>query len=205
MNVYKTQLENGLLQLHLSLSETQQIKLLDYLTLLQKWNRAYNLTAITALDKMISYHLLDSLSIAPYLTGDYLVDVGSGAGLPGIPLAVFYPEKSFTLIDSVGKKTRFMQHAVRALDLANVTVVQSRAESYQPEKPFDTMVRGGVGPVALLVDIATHLLHANGKLLLMRADASEESLAASHEVFTLSVPGIEGKRSLMVVSVIGNR
>lgn len=204
MNAYKKQLHNGLSQLQLSLSETQQVKLLDYLTLLQKWNRAYNLTAITALDKMISYHLLDSLSIAPYLTGDHIVDVGSGAGLPGIPLAVFYPDKSFTLIDSVGKKTRFMQHAVRTLDLNNVTVVQSRAETYQPLIPFDTMVTRAVGPVALLVDIATHLLHANGKLLLMRADASEETKLPC-EVFNLDVPGIEGKRFLLVISVIGNR
>src|SRR3990167_3568140 len=117
-------LQNGLEKLQLPLPLHAQAILLEYLHLLQKWNKTYNLTAITDFDQMIAYHLLDSLSIAPYITGDRIVDVGSGAGLPGIPLAVYFPKKQFTLIDSVGKKTRFMAQAARDLGLKNVQVVQ---------------------------------------------------------------------------------
>ena len=121
-------LQSGLLEMKLTLSVEKQSQLLTYLHLLQKWNKAYNLTAITEFDKMISYHLLDSLSISPYLTGKNIVDVGSGAGLPGIPLAIYFPDKKFTLIDSVGKKTRFISCVMRELALQNVEVVNGRAE-----------------------------------------------------------------------------
>lgn len=189
-------LQSGLSKMNLPLSAESQAILIHYLHLLQKWNKAYNLTAITELDKMISYHVLDSLSIAPYITGSNIVDVGSGAGLPGIPLAVFFPEKQFTLIDSVGKKTRFMTQAVRELGLKNVQVVQVRAEEYQTPHCFDTMIARAVGSIDALIAISKHLLIENGKLLMMKSD---EKAVDIHSVITLSVPGIDAKRSLIVV------
>lgn len=186
-------------QIHLSLSETAVIQLISFLEILQKWNRAYNLTAIADFQKMISYHLMDSLSIAPYIKGDHIVDIGSGAGLPGIPLAIFFPKKQFVLIDSVGKKTRFMGHVVRTLQLNNIEIVQSRAEEYSTETRFDTMVARAVGSLDDLITISRHLLHAQGRLLAMKSTVAAETLPNHARVITLTVPGITSPRSLVIV------
>lgn len=186
-------------QIHLSLSETTAIQLISFLEILQKWNRAYNLTAITDFQKMISYHVIDSLSIVPYVKGDRIVDVGSGAGLPGIPLAIFFPKKEFVLIDSVGKKTRFMNHVVRTLQLKNIEVTQSRAEEYSTEMRFDTMVARAVGSLDDLITISRHLLHAQGRLLAMKSTVAAETLPSHARVITLMVPGITSPRSLIIV------
>ena len=157
-------LQSGLSQLQLTVSTEKQTQLLVYLQLLQKWNKTYNLTAITDFEKMISYHLLDSLSVVPYLTGKNIVDVGSGAGLPGIPLAIYFPDKKFTLIDSIGKKTRFMTQAVRELGLANVQIFNGRAEEYQTPHCFDTMIARAVASVDVLIAISKRLLGKKDKL-----------------------------------------
>lgn len=192
-------LQNGLQQLQLNLSESAQDRLIHYLHLLQKWNKAYNLTAITDFDKMITYHLLDSLSIVPYIFGDNIVDVGSGAGLPGIPLAIYFPNKQFTLIDSVGKKTRFMTHAVRELQLANVEVVNMRAEQYL-KTDFDTMIARAVASVEELIHISKHLLKPSGQLLMMKSElSSKEALPENATVVTLQVPGINTPRTLVIM------
>lgn len=195
-----TQLQSGLDKLNLSLSEEAQQKLLDYLHLLIKWNKTYNLTAITDFDQMIAYHLLDSLSIAPYLTGEQIVDVGSGAGLPGIPLAILYPEKTFMLIDSVGKKTRFINQATRQLDLPNVKAVHIRAETYSSSNTFDTMTARAVGSMDYLFPIAQHLLKPNGQLLVMKTQLTDDEraqLPENAQVIALSVPGVSSERSLV--------
>jgi 16S rRNA (guanine527-N7)-methyltransferase len=192
-------LQAGLSQLHLAVSEEKQAKLIQYLHLLKKWNKAYNLTAITDFDKMISYHLLDSLSVAPHVTGNNIVDVGSGAGLPGIPLAIFYPDKKFTLIDSIGKKTRFISQVVRELKLMNVEVANCRAEEYPSKHSFDTMIARAVGSVEMLVDIATVLLEPGGNILLMKSNASEEQINRQHQIISLQVPGVDSARSLIVM------
>ena len=192
-------LHAGLLKMQLQLSPDDEARLIDYLHLLQKWNKAYNLTAITDFDKMISYHLLDSLSIAPYIMGEKIVDVGSGAGLPGIPLAVYFPQKQFTLIDSIGKKTRFMTQAVRELGLSNVEVVQTRAEEYQTPHCFDTMIARAVASVDELIRISKHLLAENGKLLMMKSDAFSSEISSVHQIVALSVPGVDSPRFLIVV------
>lgn len=192
-------LQSGLSQLNLTISAEKQAQLLAYLHLLQKWNKAYNLTAITHFEKMISYHLLDSLSVASYLTGNNIVDVGSGAGLPGIPLAIYFPEKQFTLIDSVGKKTRFITQAVRELGIQNVQVVNGRAEEYQTQHCFDTMIARAVASVETLVSISKHLLTVNGQLLLMKSDASQEKISLPHQVITIKVPGVDASRSLIII------
>ncbi len=192
-------LQSGLSQINLTVSAEKQSQLIAYLHLLQKWNKAYNLTAITDFDKMISYHLLDSLSVAPHLVGNHIVDVGSGAGLPGIPLAIFYPEKQFTLIDSIGKKTRFITQAVRELQLRNVQVVNCRAEEYPSKHSFDTMIARAVASVDDLVQISTELLRVDGTLMMMKSDASQEKITLPHRIIELTVPGIDAHRSLIII------
>lgn len=193
-------LQAGLFQMQLLLSSAQQSQLIAYLTLLQKWNKTYNLTAITDFEKMIAYHALDSLSVAPYLTGNNIVDVGSGAGLPGIPLAIYFPEKQFTLIDSVGKKTRFISQAVRELKLQNVQVIHGRAEACATKQGFDTMIARAVASIETLVSISKVLLKSNGHLLMMKSDVLEvESLSDAYQVIPLAVPGIDAKRSLIIL------
>ena len=148
---------------------------------------------------MISYHLLDSLSVAPYLSGNNIVDVGSGAGLPGIPLAIFYPEKQFTLIDSIGKKTRFMTQAVRELQLLNVQVVNCRAEEYPTKHSFDTMIARAVASVDDLVQISKELLRVDGTLMMMKSDVSQEKMTLPHRIIELTVPGVDAHRSLIII------
>ena len=193
-------LSSGLSQLQLTVSTEAQDKLIAYLHLLQKWNHTYNLTAITDFDKMITYHLLDSLSIAPFVTGNNIVDVGSGAGLPGIPLAIYFPDKQFTLMDSIGKKTRFIAQVARELQLKNVQVVQTRAEEYQSKNAFDTMTARAVASIDDLVTISRELLQENGKLLMMKSDVSTEELEKYHLTCEkLSVPGVDGERCLIIL------
>lgn len=195
-----TILSSGLSQLQLTVSNEAQDKLLAYLHLLQKWNHAYNLTAITDFDKMITYHLLDSLSIAPFVTGNTIVDVGSGAGLPGIPLAIYFPEKQFTLMDSIGKKTRFIAQVARELQLKNVEVVQTRAEEYPIKNAFDTMTARAVASIDDLVKISRELLQEGGKLLMMKSDVSSDELEKySLTREKLTVPGIDGERCLIIM------
>lgn len=202
MNLSHNQkLQSGLSQLNLMISAEKQSQLIAYLHLLQKWNKTYNLTAITDFEKMISYHLLDSLSVSPYVTGDNIVDVGSGAGLPGIPLAIYFPEKKFTLIDSVGKKTRFITHTLRELGLTNVQVIHGRAEEYQTKHCFDTMIARAVTSVDELIKIARHLLNKNGILLMMKSDELlEEKYQARIE--QLMVPGVDTKRMLIIMEMM---
>ena len=192
-------LQSGLTQLNLTISAEKQAQLLSFLHLLQKWNKAYNLTAITDFEKMIAYHLLDSLSVTSFLTGDTIVDVGSGAGLPGIPLAIYFPEKQFMLTDSVGKKTRFITQAVRELGLKNVQVFNGRAEEYQTPHCFDTMIARAVASVEALVTISKHLLKPNGQLMLMKSDASQEQIVLPHQIIELKVPGVDANRSLIII------
>lgn len=192
-------LSSGLTKLDLTVSEERQSQLLQYLHLLKKWNKAYNLTAITDFDKMIAYHLLDSLSVAPYLQGNNIVDVGSGAGLPGIPLAIYYPEKQFTLVDSIGKKTRFISQVVRELQLSNVQVENCRAEEYPRKRSFDTMIARAVSSVENLAQIAKVLLASDGALMMMKSDSSQEAVHLPHRVIELIVPGVDAPRSLIII------
>ena len=138
-----------------------------YLLCLSRWNRTFNLTAIHDLEKMVSHHLMDSLSIAPMIDGDAVIDVASGAGLPGIPLAVHFPEKRFTLLDSNGKKTRFMTQACIELALENVTVVQSRVEDYK-DCQFEQAVCRAFAPLKDIADSCAHIIQQDGNILAMK-------------------------------------
>jgi len=152
------------------LTEPNAARLQQLLDELERWNRTYNLTAITKREDMVTHHLLDSLAVSPELQGTTIADVGTGAGFPGLPLAVLNPERRFTLIDSAGKKIRFVSHVAHALGLTNVEALHVRVESLRPEKPFDTVVTRAFAPlpemlekVAPLCGPATHVLAMKGK------------------------------------------
>ena len=192
-------------ELGVELDDAQLRSLIAHLDLLDEWNSRMNLTAIRDRPSQLTKHVLDSLSVRPFLRGARIADVGSGAGFPGIPLAVIEPARRFTLIESTGKKCRFLEHVRDALALANVEVVQSRAESYRPDLRFDTVIARAVGPIADLVRHAGPLLGAGGRLLAMKGRYPEDELAARLNgwkvaaVHRLVVPGLEEQRHLVEI------
>lgn len=200
------QLSDGLAAMNLSLSESQQQQLLAFLALLNKWNKAYNLTAVRDERVMVSRQLLDSLSILPWITTDHLLDVGAGGGLPGIPLAIVFPEKRFTLLDSNGKKTRFLNQCVLELGLGNVEVIHGRAEDCQPDQPFTQISSRAFTALENLVAWCGQLLASEGEFLAMKGQYPDDEVAAlpagwqvesSH---SLKVPGADGERHLLIVT-----
>lgn len=200
------QLREGLADMQLSLSECQQQQLLAFLALLNKWNRAYNLTAVRDEGEMVSRQLLDSLSILPWVTTEHLLDVGAGGGLPGIPLAIVLPERRFTLLDSNGKKTRFLHQCVLELGLKNVGVIHGRAEDCKPEQPFSQISSRAFSSLDTMVSWCDTLLANKGSFLAMKGQYPDDEVAAlpagwqvssSH---SLNVPGAGGERHLLVVA-----
>ncbi len=190
-----------------SLTEYAQTQLCNYLLLLDKWNRAYNLTSVRNISDMITLHILDSLSILPYLQGRRIIDVGTGAGLPGIPLAIAQPECEFVLLDSNGKKTRFLLHVLQELHLTNVEIVQARVENYQPEKCFDTIISRAFSSLAVFAQTTKHLCGPGGQLLAMKGQYPLEELAALSAVFSvlatheLLVPELNAQRHLVCLKI----
>lgn len=173
-----------------------------YLFLLQKWNAAYNLTAIRDIEGMIEKHLLDSLAVLPWLRGNTVLDVGSGAGLPGIPLAIANPKRDFVLLDSNGKKTRFLQEVKRQLQLKNVEIVQFRAENYHPARAFDTVVSRAFSSIEQMIYWTQHLISNHGLWLAMKGRFPEEELHElqyPYQVVDYKVPGIEGERCCVLI------
>jgi 16S rRNA (guanine527-N7)-methyltransferase len=198
-------LSQGALALGLALSEAQRDRLLGFLDLLQRWNRVYNLTAVRDPAAMVSHHLLDSLSLAPYLRGDSILDLGTGAGLPGLPLAIVDPRRRFWLLDSNGKKVRFVRQVVLELGLGNVEPVHSRIESYRPARKFSTIVTRAVASVAQIHAQALPLLERPGLLLIMKgrypADELADPALAGLDLATrpLRVPTLDGERHLIEI------
>lgn len=203
---WQGQLRDGLADMKLSLDESQQQQLLAFLALLNKWNKAYNLTAVRDEQVMVSRQLLDSLSLLPWITTDHLLDVGAGGGLPGIPLAIVFPDKHFTLLDSNGKKTRFLNQCVLELGLKNVDVIHGRAEDCQPDQPFTQVSSRAFTALDNLVSWCGQLLADEGEFLAMKGQYPDDEVAAlpagwqvssSH---SLKVPGAGGERHLLVVT-----
>ena len=196
-------LSRGLQGLGVSCSPAQQDLLLDYVQLLNKWNKVYNLTAVREPQEMITRHILDSLSLLPFVSGRRVLDVGSGAGLPGIPLAIVCPERAFVLLDSNSKKTRFMQQAVWELGLGNVQVVHARVEDFAPEVLFDVVVSRAFAAIADMLGNSGRLCAHDGVLLAMKgADPVEElhQLPAGYRVVAvhpLRVPGLHEARHVV--------
>jgi len=202
MSIEKTLME-GCERLDLRLPEGAYIRLAAYLVLLERWNRAYNLTAVREPEAMVIRHLLDSLSILPWLTGPRVLDVGSGAGLPGIPLAIAQPEYEFCLLDSNGKRTRFLIQATAELHLSNVSVVRSRAEDYRPATLFNSVVSRAFATLAELAVDAGRLCAPTGRLLAMKGVFPDDELArlpSAYQVvgvYPLRVPHLDAERHLV--------
>jgi 16S rRNA (guanine527-N7)-methyltransferase len=204
-NVRRAELESGLAVLGLNLSVLQVDALIEFVELLARWNQSYKLTAVTDRVAMVSRHLLDSLSVMPGLAGRRIADVGSGAGLPGIPLAIARPDLEFVLLDSVGKKTRFMTHAVGRLGLDNVRVARTRVEDYADEVGFDTVVSRAFASLADFVRLAGGLCAPAGRLVAMKGRLKQDELAGLVpgwrivETQQLAVPGTQGARHLVIM------
>jgi 16S rRNA (guanine527-N7)-methyltransferase len=201
----REQLIAGARALGLTLDEGQLDRLQRLMDELARWNRTYNLTAITDRGRMVTHHLLDSLAAHPYLHGATVVDVGTGAGFPGLPLAVAAPARAFTLVDSGGKKTRFVAHAVHALGLGNVKVVHARAESLHPERPFDTVIARAFAPLPVMLDRVAGLCGPDTRVLALKGAPLEQELAAVGPAWRvtdsrkLEVPGVVESRHLVVL------
>lgn len=196
----------GASRLGVSLNTAAASCLLQLLDELERWSRSFNLTAITRRSEMLTHHLLDSLSIAPLLHGQRIIDIGTGAGFPGLPLAIVQPERQFTLLDSNGKKVRFVAHAARTLGLTNVEAVHARAEQWQDARgAFDTVVTRAFAPLPELVAMvrglcgpATHVLAMKGRRLEQERAGLPADWLIEKDV-DLVIPGLDEERHALVL------
>lgn len=199
------QLQQGLIALGLALARDTQQRLLNYIALIEKWNRTYNLTAIREPAKMVSHHLLDSLAVAPHLHAQRLLDVGSGAGLPGIPLALSNPGMQVTLLDSNHKKVAFLNQAIIELDMKNAEISGERVESWQTQNRFDVIISRAFSDMGEFVRTTRRLLAPGGMFAAMKGLHPYEEIEKLppdfivRQVLPLAVPGLEGARHLVLI------
>lgn len=205
---YTSILTRGLLELGISIADHQLAALLEYHQRFIKWNQAYNLSAIRDPEEMLYKHLLDSLSVVPHVNKSqalHFVDVGTGGGLPGIPLAICFPERRFTLLDSAGKKTRFLQQTKFDMKLANVEVINRRVEDFLPATPFDVVISRAFATLYDMVSWCQHLIDDKGEFWAMKGVFPQDELSVLQKNYkvgscsTLSVPGHIGERCLVVI------
>lgn len=203
-------LVQGANKMSVTLAEPQISNLLSYIREFDKWNKAYNLSAIRDIRQMVARHLLDSLSVVPYFfaskySTDNVIDVGTGGGLPGIPLAIMFPEKKFTLLDSAGKKTRFLFHVKTLLKLENVSVENRRVEEFQPAKKFNAVISRAFASLQDMTEGCTHLLENDGVFLAMKGIYPQDELVPIAdkiellESIKLNVAETDGERHLLVL------
>lgn len=204
------QLQQGAAAMAVNLTATQNEKLLAYIREFDKWNKAYNLSAVRDIHQMVARHLLDSLSVVPFIqnTGyntERIIDVGTGGGLPGIPLAIMFPEKQFTLLDSNGKKTRFLFHVKTLLQLTNVTVENRRVEQFQPEQKFNAVISRAFASLQDMTEGCAHLLQQQGIYLAMKGLFPQDELTAIADktvltdTIKLNVAATDGERHLLIL------
>lgn len=197
---YQAPLQDALQQLQLDLTIEQQQLLLLHSALVLQWNRHVNLTSITHPAEVFTRHILDCMAIIPYLHGKHILDIGTGAGYPGILLAICCPDKTVHVLDSVAKKCVFLRHAVQQLGLLNVTVVAKRLQNFSAPLEFDNIVTRAWSSLSELVDLASPLIHAKGQLIAMKGTYPHAELAAitcPYQVHALQVPGLLAKRHLV--------
>ncbi|EJW7250283.1 16S rRNA (guanine(527)-N(7))-methyltransferase RsmG [Salmonella enterica] len=189
----------------ISLTDHQKTLLVAYVDMLHKWNKAYNLTSVRDPNEMLVRHILDSIVVAPYLQGQRFIDVGTGPGLPGIPLAIVLPDAHFTLLDSLGKRVRFLRQVQRELKLENITPVQSRVEAYPSEPPFDGVISRAFASLNDMVSWCHHLPGEKGRFYALKGQLPGDEIASLPDNFSvesvekLRVPQLEGERHLVII------
>ncbi|MDH2913891.1 16S rRNA (guanine(527)-N(7))-methyltransferase RsmG [Kosakonia sp. HypNH10] len=189
----------------ISLSDQQQQQLVAYVEMLHKWNKAYNLTSVRDPNEMLVRHILDSIVVAPHLQGTRFIDVGTGPGLPGIPLSIVRPESHFTLLDSLGKRVRFLRQVQHELKLTNIEPVQSRVEDFPAEPPFDGVISRAFASLNDMVSWCHHLPGDAGRFYALKGQLPEDEIAllpaglAVESIIELKVPHLEGERHLVIV------
>ena len=192
-------------QSDLTLSETQLAQCIQYVTLLDKWNSAYNLTSVRDPEEMLIKHVLDSLVVAPFMIGQHFIDVGTGPGLPGVLLAIYYPEKQFTLLDSLGKRIRFLNQVKMQLQLQNIHPLQSRVEDHQPLQGYDGVISRAFASLNDMLNWCRHLPTPDGRFFAMKGAAVQEEIAALPDfvkvdaIHPLQVPQLDAQRHLVVL------
>ena len=200
------QLAQGAAQLGLALPEGSQKKLLDYLALLQKWNKAYNLTAVREAPRMVSQHLLDCLAVVPYVNRAAILDVGSGAGLPGIPLALALPDSRITLLEANHKKAAFLKQAQIELKLGNVEIVCERVETWRPDRRYEVVITRAFSDLAEFVKLAGRHVAPGGWLAAMKGIYPHEEIAQLppgwrlQQALELAVPSLPARRHLLLLA-----
>ena len=189
----------------ISLTDHQKNQLIAYVDMLHKWNKAYNLTSVRDPNDMLVRHILDSIVVAPHLQGERFIDVGTGPGLPGIPLSIVRPDAHFTLLDSLGKRVRFLRQVQHELKLENITPVQSRVEDFPSEPPFDGVISRAFASLNEMVTWCHHLPGQNGRFYALKGQLPEDEIASLPAEFSvesvekLRVPQLDGERHLVVI------
>ena len=178
-------LHNAAEEIGISLSDTQANQLIGFVDLMEKWNRAFNLTAVRPRSGLFSRHIFESLAVKPYIHGEQWADIGTGAGLPGVPLAITEPDKPFVLLDSNGKKTRFLSEVKRALGLSNIEVETTRVENWRPALHPDAVITRAFADLATTIGRTQHLLHDHGMLFAMKTESAAEEVDALPPGFEL--------------------
>jgi 16S rRNA (guanine527-N7)-methyltransferase len=209
-DILEKKLLDGVAEMSVTLDTEKKEKLIRYIQEFEKWNKTYNLTAVRDIEQMVTRHLLDSLSVAPFIKKnkdklESIIDVGTGGGLPGIPLAIMFPEKKITLLDSNGKKTRFLFHIKTILSLSNIAIENCRVEEYKPIEKFDAVISRAFASLEDMTKSCRHLLKENGLFLAMKGvEPKEELVRLAKEIdlvsiIKLNVAETEGKRHLVVL------
>ncbi|WP_342607818.1 16S rRNA (guanine(527)-N(7))-methyltransferase RsmG [Vibrio tritonius] len=207
MTLLRVKLDSLIAQTSLEVSEQQREQLVGYVELLNKWNKAYNLTSVRDPMDMLVKHILDSIVVSPSLEGNRFIDVGTGPGLPGIPLAIMNPDKEFVLLDSLGKRIRFIKQVIHELKIANVTPVQSRVEEYEAGNGFDAVLSRAFASMVDMVSWCRHLpKQENGLFLALKGHVAQDEIdqlpdwCSVNCVKSLEVPELEGERHLVILS-----
>ncbi|QEH44568.1 16S rRNA (guanine(527)-N(7))-methyltransferase RsmG [Aggregatibacter actinomycetemcomitans] len=202
----KAKLDSLLAQAKIQPNDQQKQQLIDLVNLLNKWNKAYNLTSVRDPQDMLVKHILDSLVVSPHLQGDRFIDVGTGPGLPGLPLAIINPDKQFVLLDSLGKRISFIRNAVRELGLTNVMPVLSRVEEYQPEEKFDGVLSRAFASLKDMAEWCRHLPKPDGMFYALKGIYQQEEAQNLSDQFqienviSLEVPTLIGERHLILLT-----